>query len=65
MKTWKVELTVTVSENWIDDGFELTEREQEIKDCFHSMLPYAYGNEVSVDVRKIELKKHIPTSSVS
>jgi len=27
MKKWKIELTVEVSENWIQDGFDLNEPE--------------------------------------
>lgn len=52
MKKWKIELTVEVSENWITDGFNLSEelREEQIKNNIRNMLPFAYDNEVRVEI---------------
>lgn len=52
MKKWKIQLTVEVSENWVEDGFDLneSEREEQIKEAFANMLPYAYGHEVKVEI---------------
>ena len=47
---WKIIMTVSVSDNWIEDGFDMTERKQDIEDSIKSMLPYAYDHEVKVDM---------------
>jgi hypothetical protein len=64
MKKFTVTIEVKVSQNWIEDGFDLAEREQEIKDAFTSMLPYAYEEEVEVKIKKLtsqQLKTHHST----
>lgn len=66
MKKWKIELTVEVSENWIEDGFDFNEpaREEQLKEAIYSMLPYAYEHEVKVEI-KSNTALHRPTKSVS
>jgi hypothetical protein len=53
MKKFRVTVEMKVSQNWIEDGFDLAEREQEIKDAFTSMLPYAYEEEVKVEIKSL------------
>ena len=48
MKKWEVKITVQVSENWIDDGFDLTEWAENILNAFRSFLPYAYDSEMKL-----------------
>lgn len=50
MKTWKISLEMSVSDCWIEDGFNLEEQERkyQIIDMFGAMLPYAYCNEVII-----------------
>lgn len=48
MKTWKLQLTVTVADSWIEDGFNMAERLTDLEEQVQSMLPYAYGNEIQV-----------------
>jgi len=50
MKTWKIEITMQVADSWVADGFDLKERTKEIGDAFSAMLPYAYENEVKVNI---------------
>jgi hypothetical protein len=53
MKKFKVSIEMTVSQNWIDDGFDLAEREDEICEAFERMLPYAHASEAVVKVTSI------------
>ncbi len=53
MKKFRVEVEMTVTQNWIEDGFDLAEREEEIKEAFANMLPYAYGHEVKVEIKSL------------
>lgn len=53
MKLFKLEIWVTVSQNWIEDGFEMSEREDEIKEAFANMLPHAYEHEVKTEIKSI------------
>lgn len=67
MKKWKIELTVEVSQNWIDDGFDMNhaEREQQLIDAIKEMLPYAYDSEVRVQIKSNigkEFKKNLIVS---
>lgn len=54
MKTWKIEIKLKVSDNWIEDGFDASERTQEIADMMQGLLPYAYGNEIQAKVKIIK-----------
>lgn len=51
MKAFSVTVKMKVADSWIADGFNLNEREEEIKDAFSAMLPYAYGHEVNISVK--------------
>jgi len=53
MKKWKIEITVKVSDNWVDDGFDLSEveREEQLKEAIRSMLPYAYDHEMEIEIK--------------
>jgi hypothetical protein len=55
MKTWKVTLELSVSDIWIQDGFDLEEQEwkDNIAQYFESMIPYAFENEIIVKNLKI------------
>lgn len=58
MKTWKVTLELSVSDNWLEDGFDLTEeeRKEQITEFFEEqLLPYSYTNEVIVN--KLEVNE--------
>lgn len=58
MKTWKIELELSVSDNWLEDGFDLTEeeRKEQITEFFEGqLLPYSYTNEVIV--QKLEVNE--------
>jgi len=50
MKTYKWAVEIGVTENWVDDGFDMTD------DSAHQMLsafvPYAYGHELEARVLK-------------
>ena len=50
MKTWKAEITISVADSWIVDGFNLTEtRLNKILEAgMEKALPYAYAGEISV-----------------
>ena len=50
MKKWKLEIEIDVSQNWIDDGFDLSERQEEIEELLRSMLPYAYEHEMEIKI---------------
>ena len=50
MKKFKVSIEMTVAQCWIEDGFDLAEREDQIKEAFENMLPYADGHEVKVEI---------------
>lgn len=56
MQTWKIEVTMTVADSWIADGFNLAERVQrgEIVEHMQELLPYAYGHEVVVKVKVLK-----------
>jgi hypothetical protein len=52
-KTWKVSFQLTVSHNWIDDGFDLTP--EILKEVIHDgILDYAYDEEK--EVRRIVIR---------
>lgn len=48
MKKWTVLLTLEVDDSWVADGFDMSERIEDIQEKVQSMLPYAYGHEFEV-----------------
>lgn len=57
MKKWKLELTVEVAQCWIEDGFDLAEREDQIKEAFHNMLPYAHDHEMKIEIKSMQSRQ--------
>lgn len=57
MKKYTVVLNIQVSDNWIDDGFDMTEtfRKEQLCDAVRAMLPYAHEHEMKVDVEVTEM----------
>lgn len=55
MKTWKIELEMTVADSWIEDGFDATDEavKEEIKWNCLGLLPWAHETEVKIDNLKI------------
>lgn len=51
MKTWKIEIELKVSDNWVEDGFDASERTEQIAEMMQGLLPYAYGHEVKAKVK--------------
>jgi hypothetical protein len=54
MKTWKIEINLKVSDNWIEDGFDASERIEEIAEMMQQLLPHAYGHEVQANVKIVK-----------
>lgn len=50
-KIWKIEVTLTVDESWIADGFNAANRLEEIEEKLTYLLPYAYENEFKVTAK--------------
>lgn len=61
MKIWELNVVVQVSNNWIEDGFDLAERTEEIKQKIQEILPYATESEiiVSLGITKSPTKEEI------
>jgi len=57
---WKITVQFETTFNWIDDGFDMQSRKEEIEEAFQNMLPYAFGHEVKV---KIDVKDLAPSKS--
>mgnify|MGYP003533150699 CR=1 FL=1 len=57
MKKYTVVLNIQVSDNWIEDGFDMTEKErkEQLSDAVRAMLPYAHEHEIKVDVEVTEI----------
>jgi len=53
MKTFKIEITLKVADSWIADGFDASERLEEIEEQITSILPFAYGHELEVIAKLI------------
>jgi len=58
MKTFRVNIEIKVAQCWIEDGFDLSEREQQIIDAFKEMLPYAYDDEMVIKITKLTSKQN-------
>jgi hypothetical protein len=55
MKTWKVSFEISISDCWIEDGFDMKERkEQLIEFLEEQLLPYSYSNEVLITKMEID-----------
>lgn len=57
MKKYTVVLNIQVSDNWIEDGFDMTqkERKEQLSDAVRAILPYANEHEIKVDVEVTEI----------
>lgn len=57
MKKWKIEMELWVDQIWIDDGFDLQERYEDIEQMIEEILPWAIpGEEVKVKNLRIDEK---------
>lgn len=47
MNTWKIEITLKVTDSWVADGFDASgeARLEQIAELFTELLPYAYSHE--------------------
>ena len=50
MKTFKWVVQFEVTENWVEDGFNISEKRA--LDMLANALPYAYGSELAVKIIK-------------
>lgn len=57
MRTWKIEIEMKVADAWVADGFDASERIEDIQDALSHLIPYAYGNEVTVKAKIISAPK--------
>jgi hypothetical protein len=57
MKTWKLELEISCADIWLEDGFNLEERRDEIIELLSQMLPYATEKELSIFIEELTLKE--------
>lgn len=51
MKKWKITLILEVSNNWIKDGFDASERLEQIEELVSTLLPSAYEEEFKVKAK--------------
>ena len=51
MKTFKWVVEFEVTENWVEDGFDIDE--DRAQDMLANALPYAYGHELKTKVIKV------------
>jgi len=52
MKTWKFTVTLKVNECWVEDGFNLSNRINELKQYFEEQLiPYATEGEITAEIK--------------
>lgn len=54
MEKWKLRIDVEVADSWIADGFNLSERLNEVQEAIKNMLPQAYDHEMAVKVKVLE-----------
>lgn len=54
MKKWLIQIEIKVADLWIEDGFDMSKRIEDLEEQIVSqMLPYAYGHEVNVKAKII------------
>jgi hypothetical protein len=51
MEKWKLQIDVEVADSWVADGFNLSERLDEVQEAIKNMLPQAYDHEMAVKVK--------------
>ena len=52
-KRWEIKITLDVSDNWVADGFDMSDkgRIEELEEAIQGMLPFAYyKQEVKTDI---------------
>ena len=57
MKTYKWTVEFSVSENWVEDGFNITD--ETAKEMLANYLSYAYGYELDAKVKKAPNQEQI------
>lgn len=52
---WKLQVTLEVSENWIEDGFDASTKEslEVMEEVLRERLPYAYDHEFKIGIKVI------------
>jgi len=55
-KSWKMNIDFAVSQNWIDDGFDLVKQKSQVEDKLREILGWAYEEEVKIKIEIRELK---------
>ena len=53
-QTWKIEITLNVDNGWVADGFDASERVEEIAELMKGMIPSAYAHEVQANVKIVK-----------
>lgn len=55
MKTYKLEIEITVSENWIADGFNPENKgwKKSIEESINNLMPYAFEHEFQAKVKNV------------
>ena len=57
MKTWKVKFEISIADIWIEDGFDMIEREEQLIEFFEEqLLPWSHTNEVII--QKLEINEN-------
>lgn len=51
MRTWNLNLKISVADSWVVDGFDLAQRLEELESAIANMLPYADDDEVKVETK--------------
>lgn len=49
-KKYELKIKVTVDQSWIDDGFDMFERKEEIEEKLRELIPYAYEREMLIEI---------------
>lgn len=57
MKTWELKVKLEVGNVWLEDGFDASERIEEINDLLSSLLPHAFGSEFKITTKIIKAPK--------
>ena len=51
MRTWELNVKISVADSWVADGFNLKERMDEVEEALTRMLPFAYGHELEIKLK--------------